>query len=292
MRISNNWRLMMKARIAAALAKRKEVKDPFRSQNGYSWDYCMVFKVRDISERVKPVQQKKSLKFIINSLAESGLQTKLFYSVQKDEVYMKIRCPLGRLQKEADRINYKLPLEPTCLANKLREGNMKGPANKQWQPIEVPSSSIETTIDPYEYIYCDYRMEDDSVYKKWPNGTVFRGVDRLKLIAIIIAARIADGGCFIDVYRLIKDGCMIAFFPLHDVVELRELEEKWLRLCQPPWLQHVDLVKDYFGEKIGLFFAWLGHYTTWLISAAVLGFFAWTNVAADGKCNEQLLTYF
>src|SRR5688572_8504255 len=74
MRISNNWRLKMKARITAALEKRKLVKDPFRKSNGYSWDYCMVFPVRDVNDKQTEAQQKKSLKFIINSMAESGLQ--------------------------------------------------------------------------------------------------------------------------------------------------------------------------------------------------------------------------
>jgi len=27
----------------------------------------------------------------------------------------------------------------------------------------------------------------------------------------------------------------------------------------------------YFGEKIGLYFAWLGYYTRWLIPASVVG---------------------
>ena len=30
------------------------------------------------------------------------------------------------------------------------------------------------------------------------------------------------------VYKLIENDCMLAFFPLHDFVELRELEEKWI----------------------------------------------------------------
>ena len=35
---------------------------------------------------------------------------------------------------------------------------------------------------------------------------------------------------------------------------------------QPLWL-----IKRYFGDKIGLYFAWLGFYTGFLIPAAILG---------------------
>lgn len=41
---------------------------------------------------------------------------------------------------------------------------------------------------------------------------------------------------------------------------------KWYR-CQP-----LDYVKDYFGVKIGLYFAWLGYYTYMLLLASVVGF--------------------
>jgi anoctamin-10/anoctamin-7 len=41
--------------------------------------------------------------------------------------------------------------------------------------------------------------------------------------------------------------------------------------------------QDYFGEKIGLYFVWLGHYTYWLISAALVGWACWVSVAADGN---------
>jgi hypothetical protein len=292
--ISENWKKEMKARIKAALDKRKTVKDTFRNTYGYSWDYCMVFKVTPVKDKMSKEQKENSLKFILGRLSDAGLENKLFYSVQRDEVYCKIRCAMPRLEVEADKINYRLRLEPAGLANKLREGNSKGPPEKHWVGVEIPSTSRETYIDPYEYIYCDYRMGENPMYERYgESDSVFRGVDRLKLIQHIIASRISDGGAFLDVYRLIKNKCMIACFPLHDAVELKDLEERWLRMCQPPWLQHVEPVKDYFGEKIGLFFLFLGHYTTWLLPAAIIGFFAWINVAADDNSpNAVIIPYF
>lgn len=292
-RISDNWKAAMKARIKAAMEKRKLVKDPFRSTYGYSWDYVMVFCVQPTKVKLSAIQNENSLKFILGRLTDAGLQNKLFYSVQRDEVYCKIRCPMPRLLREADRINYKLKMEPAGLANKLMAGNLKGPLEKQWKGVQVPSTSIETNIDPYEFIYCDYRQGEDPMYAQYPNESILRGVDRLKLMAGIISGRLTDGGAFLDVHKLIKNKCLITWFPLHDAVELRDLEEKWLRMCQPPWKQYVEPVKDYFGEKIGLFFLFLGHYTTWLLPASIVGFFAWINVASeDNNPNSIIIPYF
>lgn len=110
---------------------------------------------------------------------------------------------------------------------------------------------------------------------------IFRGVDRLKLIHMIISYG-GEGGCGLDPARLIKDDCILAYTPLHDMVELTALEGRWLAFLQWPWNQPVDDIKDYFGEKIGLYFNWLGVYTTWLIVAAVVGGFMWINVATEG----------
>lgn len=82
MGFSNRWKKMMKERITKALEKRKAYNDPFRKDNGYSWDYVLVFKVYQATDKLTKVQEEKSFKFVLNKLAEAGLETKLFYSVQ------------------------------------------------------------------------------------------------------------------------------------------------------------------------------------------------------------------
>ena len=74
----------MKRRVEKALELRKAHKDSFRADNGYSWDYVMVFKVYGPGSKLTESQKNPltSLKGIVGLLWEAGLQTKLFYSVQ------------------------------------------------------------------------------------------------------------------------------------------------------------------------------------------------------------------
>ena len=64
---------------------------------GYSYDWVFVFKVRDEWDELDEVQKEFSMKRVIGALVQAGLDTAQFYSVQRDEVYCKIRCPLSKL---------------------------------------------------------------------------------------------------------------------------------------------------------------------------------------------------
>ncbi|CAN0540169.1 unnamed protein product, partial [Laminaria digitata] len=46
---------------------------------------------------------------------------------------------------------------------------------------------------------------------------------------------------------------------------------RWLQYFRVPWKEPTDDIKDYFGEKIGLYFLWLGHYTTWCVRSGWVG---------------------
>jgi anoctamin-10/anoctamin-7 len=281
----------VKARISKAIALRKQANDPFRNLNGYSWDYVMVFKVYKSTEKLtlKQSDSTLSIKGIVERLSQSGLETKLFFSVQNDEVYCKIRSSLKRLLQEADRIGYIMRLDSAGVPNALIKGkrNMsEGPPDYIWKPVSIPARSTETEIPPYDYIYGKFSSqvhENSPIYTTYSNNTLLRGTDRVKLICSIIAARIEDSGCQLDTTKLVHENCLLGVFPLHDLVELRSLEEKWMKVCQAPWQQDVEAVKDYFGEKVALYFTWLGHYTSWLMLAASVGVFFWFFVAAKNN---------
>jgi hypothetical protein len=81
-----------------------------------------------------------------------------------------------------------------------------------------------------------------------------RGVDRLKLVAIVLEARVANGGAFLVVSALIRGGCLLAAFPWswRSSGSVSSRRQTWSR--RQPWRRKTDLFKDYFGEKIGLYF--------------------------------------
>mmetsp|Transcript_20422 Transcript_20422/g.69393 ORF Transcript_20422/g.69393 Transcript_20422/m.69393 type:complete len:748 (+) Transcript_20422:84-2327(+) len=291
LKIAKAYDAKLRARVADIELSRKKSRDAFRVQNGYSWDWVVVFKVLEEDEKTKPFQREHSVKWILSKFAQGGLQMRMFYSVQNDEVYCKLRATLERLEKEADRIDYKLPLDPQAL-QKTAERGREG----KWGPLLIEDPHNQCPFGPYDYIYGKYeynRPEVAHLYRRYENNTPFKGSDRIRLIWSIIKARPHEAGCFLDMPKLKKEKCVLTYFPLHDYKELFELEAKWLKFFMKPWDQPLDDVKDYFGEKVGLYFLWLGHYTTWLIAPSIVGFFVWIHVASkDNDPNAESVPAF
>uniref|UniRef100_A0A4W5P2Y6 Anoctamin n=1 Tax=Hucho hucho TaxID=62062 RepID=A0A4W5P2Y6_9TELE len=73
---------------------------------------------------------------------------------------------------------------------------------------------------------------------------------------------------------LLGSGVYTAAYPLHDVsthCNQHLLYEEWASYSVFYKYQPIGLVRKYFGEKIGLYFAWLGLYTQMLIPASLVG---------------------
>uniref|UniRef100_A0A8C2ZW44 Anoctamin n=1 Tax=Cyclopterus lumpus TaxID=8103 RepID=A0A8C2ZW44_CYCLU len=74
------------------------------------------------------------------------------------------------------------------------------------------------------------------------------------------------------------------------------LHDEWARYSAFYKYQPIDLVRKYFGEKIGLYFAWLGVYTQLLIPASIVGIIVFcygvatvdTDIPSLEMCDERL----
>ncbi|CAB3245430.1 unnamed protein product [Arctia plantaginis] len=101
--------------------------------------------------------------------------------------------------------------------------------------------------------------------------------------------------------RLISNNTYSAAYPLHDgdlktPGSMRHLlYTEWAAVSKCLKYQPLDYIKDYFGVKIGLYFAWLGFYTHMLIPASIVGLICviysaatvYSNLPSEEVCNYK-----
>ncbi|XP_044538027.1 anoctamin-9 [Gracilinanus agilis] len=99
-----------------------------------------------------------------------------------------------------------------------------------------------------------------------PRGPVYPVTDRIRIVYFVLRKKEVDGEKFED---LMRDHVFEAMFPLHEREEF--LQNNWARWSGIFHKQPIDRIRDYFGEKVALYFAWLGWYTVMLVPAAGAG---------------------
>jgi len=129
------------------------------------FDYVMVFPLRKVDKSKKegcapcgdkppkeefvPIRQSTQAKNFIKAMLETGLELFIYESVQKDELIVLVQVPDAVLYNFADKIDYTTLLDPDVMKQKLKAGN----PDKRIAKVEFPpTDTLQTTIEPYDYI--------------------------------------------------------------------------------------------------------------------------------------------
>jgi len=266
-----------------------QVANDFQTTHGYSWDVVMVFP-KDPDSTVKKVEAQ---------LNRNQLETGRFLSVQEDEAYLAIRCTPDVLGKYANLLNYELPLNEQKAKMLAKKGSsvIKGfelPLNEQKakmlakkgssgikgfeilepdeEATEYGKTKVSTSRRPFTHLYGKYEKALDDVYERAEGlAHPFSTVHRIKILSAIIESKAL---CNVDCTGMLAKKHMLAYFPLHNPEQRELLQKAWIPggwKIRLTYKQPFDQIKNYFGEKIGMYFAFFGHYTTWLFWLGLVG---------------------
>ncbi|XP_075043982.1 anoctamin-9 isoform X2 [Mixophyes fleayi] len=116
---------------------------------------------------------------------------------------------------------------------------------------------------------------------------------RIRIVHFILHKTSISSGETLD--DLIKSKVFETAFPLHALDDSlgRELKQKWARWRDVIYTQPVPEIREYFGEKVALYFAWLGWYTLMLCPAALVGlvvfFYGFVHFSSS-KISQEICT--
>ena len=128
-------------------------------------------------------------------------------------------------------------------------------------------------------------------YENADSRNFFTSADRQRAIWRLMTAEEADGCCDFDFMQLTEDGIIRQVYAPHNEAENAKIRATWasfsLFKSRSP-----TTIRNYCGEQVALYFAWLDYYTTWLIMPAVIGVIVFLFQLIRGGPDKTVLVVF
>ncbi|XP_027049468.1 anoctamin-7-like [Pocillopora damicornis] len=221
--------------------------------------------------------------------------------------FIKVHVPWEVMLFYAEELNFKGPL-------KARTEEKINWSERILKKFHLPNIFKDDVPDqPPNYFTATFQASKLQRFVGSDNPeTYFKDTERTRVANEILETAVygSRNKGEIGISRLVEEGVFTAAYPLHvgpaelpsdwnkapDGPEERRLSQRqilkeyWARWGK--WLKYqpLDHVREYFGEKIGIYFGWLGQYTAWLIPPSFVGLlvFLYGYLTIDSSQNTAL----
>ncbi|XP_052748991.1 anoctamin-4 isoform X1 [Galleria mellonella] len=240
-------------------------------------------------------KRREHRKTFQENLIKEGLELELenkCLSFDEKTWFLKVHIPWKCEMRLAEVIGMKLPTKRfISISVRAWSDEKQGEKDKKWyskwrrrwkQLYEYEHSRIEPEPSFYDATeQKGIRREEQFLVKD--RHTQFSPAQRsLLVMQILLRAKYDNTDTKMGIRRLLNDGTYTACFPLHEgrydvdlsdgtATDRRLLYLEWARPSKWYKKQPLWLVRRYFGDKIGLYFCWLGFYTKMLYAPAIVG---------------------
>ncbi|KAJ0069439.1 hypothetical protein NL108_006059 [Boleophthalmus pectinirostris] len=248
-------------------------------------------------------------------LVEAGLQLERDKERAHGIRFLRLHIPWPLLSREAELQKIKVAVKKKCDLRKRTgiAGVWDYIIAKMSTPFQPDVPDLEIQRDPqtrirFKTLKHAFIRDKLHLYDIKSTETLFDNATRSRIVAEIISRITCTQTCqTTGIQSLLARGVYESAFPLHDGSFTRRgrrdqrndrqiLHEEWANYGVMYKYQPVDLIRKYFGEQIGLYFAWLGVYTQLLIPPSLLGIIVFlygiftvdSNIPSEETCNDKL----
>ncbi|CAJ1054918.1 anoctamin-6 isoform X1 [Xyrichtys novacula] len=247
-------------------------------------DFILVYEdedKKDFEKRHTFQRRKRRREYFEASLMKMGMELEATRSVIDEKLmFVKIHMPWDVLCTYAEVLHIKVPILPNDLSSRPFAWGFLSFLTKFCNPNEERiTKEAEFFTAPFEKDRLEYFYVKDKDIFFTPSMRSRMAYYILSRAPYEIRGSIKKFG----ITKLLDSGVYKAAYPLHDCrfnVKSKEegcpnerylLYEEWAHPKSFYKMQPLDLIRKYYGEKIGIYFAWLGFYTIMLALAAVVG---------------------
>uniref|UniRef100_A0A8C8IQT7 Anoctamin n=1 Tax=Oncorhynchus tshawytscha TaxID=74940 RepID=A0A8C8IQT7_ONCTS len=247
-------------------------------------DFVLVYEDEDMKEidKNRTFQKRKQRReYFEASLMKMGMELEAARSVVDEKLlFVKVHMPWDMLCTYAEVLHIKLPIQPNDLSTTSSPFNFLSCITRHFYPSEdLIAKETEYFTAPFEKDRLEYFYVKDRDLFFTPSMRSRMAYYILSRAPYEVRGNIKKFG----VTKLLDGGVYKAAYPLHDCrFNVRSKEEECPNeryLLYNEWahpksfykMQPLDLIRKYYGEKIGIYFAWLGFYTAMLALAAIVG---------------------
>ncbi|XP_020857543.1 anoctamin-5 isoform X2 [Phascolarctos cinereus] len=259
--------------------KRQQSKDSIFFCDGVRRiDYVLSYVDDPKQDGDKKTERRKEFE---NNLLKSGLELETEDKKDSEDgrtYFVKIHAPWEVLTTYAEVLNIKMPIRENDIPSA-----MENPFECMFGPFRLPKEVMNPEPD---YFTAPFSKQRQELFFIEDENTFFSPSVRNRIVYYILSRcpyGTEEGKKKFGIKRLLSNGTYTAAYPLHDGQywkkskdqncgnERYTLYTQWARFLRFYKEQPLDLIRRYYGERIGIYFAWLGFYTEMLFFAAVVG---------------------